>query len=431
MTHVPYVYNGDCLELIKTLASNSVDSGVMDPPYGLGSPPTPAQLTAIVRAWILGEPAPQVKGRGFMGKSWDAFVPAPAVWRETYRVLKPGAHVAIFGGTRTYDLVTLGLRLAGFEIRDTCAWIYGQGMTKGPEAGKAIDEHFGVLDQRPVLETVQLGAFQKGRGHGRNEDGSPIYTGIHAEKLELVNYDRTAPFTPEAELWNDWRTNLRPSLEPIIIARKPLEGTLAENLLKWGTGAINAGGCRLDRGDALGGLPANVMLDEDAAAELDAQVGNRRGMSGGGKHKTKKATVAGGGHDGHAGHIRNDNGGPSRFFYIAKATRAEREEGLENLPELKRTDGRQKPIDNPYQRQSARKNHHPTVKPRALIQYLQRLVTPPGGLTADWYTGSGTAAVAAILEGFRFIGAEADTTEGYMPIIHAKIAHALRTKGAS
>lgn len=384
------VIQGDCIESMRQMEDGSIDAIVTDPPYGL-SVQKPEHIAAAVGAWLAGETY-QHKGKGFMGKEWDAFVPGPEVWREALRVLKPGGHMVAFAGSRTVDLMGLAIRLAGFEIRDQLQWIYGSGFPKSTKKGALPG----------------------------------------------------------------WGTALKPAHEPIILARRPLIGTVAKNVTEHGTGGINVDGCRVAttpedlaklqastaaviakggvRGDSwknssdlsganpvpdAGRWPANVILDEEAGAMLDEQSGDRPGMSGGGKHRTRKQTIAGGGHDGDASHIRSDNGGASRFFYCPKASKAEREAGLEDFEYQRRTDGRESDIENPRLRTSERRNTHPTVKPIALMAWLVRLITPPGGIVLDPFCGSGSTGCAAVREGVTFVGLE--LSEEYVQIAEARI----------
>ena len=386
------ILSGDCIESLKRFPDNSVDAVVTDPPYGLSKEP---DMSEVLRHWLNGDDY-QHRGKGFMGKSWDSFVPGPAVWREVLRVLKPGGHVLSFFGTRTYDLGVIAMRLAGFEIRDQLAWMYGSGFPKSLDY--AAD---------PVESRKQ---------------------GRRVPKPEFVGH-------PQEE---GYGTALKPAQEPIVLARKPLVGTVAANVLTHGTGGINVDGGRV--GDQLmertasdgtfkssngsmsghntgrvkldsvrGRWPANVILDEAAGVLLDEQTGSlkggtaiRRNNTAGGETSYSKA---------HAPETPDlgygDSGGASRFFYCPKASKAEREKGLECFPVIAPTEV------------TGRKNTHPTVKPVALMRYLVRLITPPGGIVLDPYTGSGTTGIAAKLEGFRFVGLE--LSEEYCTIARARI----------
>lgn len=374
------VTHGDCLNELRNLPDNSIDAVITDPPYGLSNT-KPAQVADVLKAWVTGdtEAVPAKKG-GFMGKDWDSFVPPPAVWEECMRVLKPGGHMAVFAGARTQDLMGLSIRLAGFEIRDTLGWIYGSGFPKSMDVSKAIDKAAGaereVISERPAY------------GIGGN--------GILNGHSEGATAKVTAPATDAAKQWDGWGTALKPAIEPIILARKPLDGTVANNVLTHGVGGLNidasrvpsdeitgwggagAGGqtwnsenMRLGKdGDARpvqGRFPANVLLDEHAAKEMDEQ-----------------------------------SDGASRFFpvfkYQAKAPKKER-------PVVEREDGT--------------KVQHPTVKPLALMEWLVALITPPGGTVLDPFAGTGTTLQAAQNNGFSCIGIERD--QDYVQLINKRL----------
>lgn len=339
------VRQGDSLEVMRDIPDNSVDSVVTDPPYELG----------------------------FMGRSWDRSGIAYRVelWAEVLRVLKPGGHLLAFGGTRTYHRMACAIEDAGFEIRDCIMWLYGTGFPKSVDVSLAIDKALGAVRRTIRVPLQEVGNPKSIRGgHGVPGGDRPWM-----QRARERGYHETAsrePVTDEAARWQGWGTALKPAVEPIVLARKPLaERNLALNVMAWGTGALNIDGCRigLDGGagvyDTLAGAepkgrwPANVILDEVAAAMLDEQSG---------------VSVARGG--------VGDKGGASRFFYVPKTSVAERTHG-----------GR---VDNA----------HPTVKPLALMRYLVRLVTPPGGVVLDPFAGSGTTILAAVLEGFSAVGIE-------------------------
>ena len=436
------LYHGDCLEELKKIPDNSVDSIVTDPPYGLSNT-KPQQVADVLKAWVTGDTVsvPAKKG-GFMGKDWDSFVPPPAVWEECMRVLKPGGHMAVFAGARTQDLMGLSIRLAGFEIRDTLGWIYGSGFPKSMDVGKAIDKCDrrvkvlafidALLDDGHSLDELGEKAGipslsssyndWKNRGHNPEERSwDRLLAGLgisEKDGLEIVSRQRvklgggsaytfregnvrnwevkrTAPKTAEAQRWDGWGTALKPAIEPIILARKPLDGTVANNVLAHGVGGLNIDACRVStdedtsrtpsvvgdtsapmgRGIAMGGrghsagrFPANVLLDEHAAKEMDEQSGV----------------------------------GASRFFpvfkYQAKAPKKER-------PVIEKEDGT--------------KIQHPTVKPVALMEWLVTLLTPPNGVVLDPFAGSGTTLQAALNEGFDPIGVEQDVD--YIQLINKRL----------
>jgi site-specific DNA-methyltransferase (adenine-specific) len=389
-----------------------------------------------------------------MGKSWDSFVPPPAIWDECLRVLKPGGHLLAFAGTRTYDLMGISIRMAGFEIRDSIGWVYGSGFPKSLDVSKAIDKAAGA--EREVIGSKLTG---RALGGSNWRDGD-------AGGQEQVSV--TAPSTPEAQQWQGWGTALKPALEPIVVARKPLIGTVAENVLTHGTGGLNIDASRIGRKDGdvssggygNGGIgmgavgldqgegkdaqwqtstsgrwPANLILDEYTAELLDEQSGQSKSpktyVRGVGTLEGERVAYANIGEvAGTESQNYGDSGGASRFFYVAKASKRDRNEGLEELLETTASEMVDREPDSAGMnspragagRTSGAKNFHPTVKPTALMQYLIKLVTPPGGTVLDPFTGSGSTGKAAILEGFDFIGIE--LTEEYWPIIDGRLKHA-------
>lgn len=221
---------GDNLEALRKMADGSVDAVVSDPPYGL-SDHSPEDIAIALAAWLKGETYEHGKG-GFMGKGWDSFVPGPILWKECFRVLKPGGHLLAFAGTRTLDLMGMSLRLAGFEIRDGIAWLHGQGFPKSHDVSKALDKVAGTeFSERPA-EGV---GFMRPDGRG----------GYNVTRNRL---DRVGESSPEAQEWAGWGTALKPAFEPVVVARRPMMGTVAANVLAHGTGALNIDGCRLSWG---------------------------------------------------------------------------------------------------------------------------------------------------------------------------------------
>jgi len=401
------VRNGNNIEVIAKFPDNSVDSVVTDPPYELG----------------------------FMGKSWDSSGIAYNVelWQECLRVLKPGGHLLAFGGSRTYHRMVCAIEDAGFQIRDQIMWVYGSGFPKSLNISKAIDKVAGV--EGKVIGHTTSGKIL--RSNGQNE--RPYQQGQNR-----IEHAVTAPATLEAQQWEGWGTALKPAHEPIVMARKPLDGTVANNVLTHGTGSINIDGCRVGEGakkwvtprggiwstdsestselvdNPLGRFPANFIHDgSDEVTQLFPDTGKSTGGRIGKKSMGSVTNVPAGQFEaGDPGY--GDSGSAARFFYCAKAGKAERNAGLDGMPE-KRPDDRTTTGMGTFDEKGVAKqaNHHPTVKPLALMRYLVRLVTPPNGIVLDPFAGSGSTLVAATLEGFSSIGIE--ITEEYIPIIEARI----------
>jgi DNA modification methylase len=427
------VHIGSNLDVLPTLPDNSVDSIVTDPPYELG----------------------------FMGKKWDNSGIAYSVelWTECLRVLKPGGHLLSFGGTRTWHRIAVAIENAGFEVRDSIAWMYGSGFPKSLDVSKAIDKGTGENKQRqlkfvnwmrstgitakqindatgtqmsshyiglsqPAIATADL--FDKLRpylpevpqeierlvaertgiewtayknrevvGSKPSSLGGTVAAGernqefINQHKNKKV--DITAPSTPEAQQWEGWGTALKPAFEPIVVARKPLIGTVAENVLTHGTGALNIDGSRIGTETRYNSHAGNTNTGFTADDKrTDAGKGMFAGKSEGGSEvqgRWPTNVIL----DEYIVEMFEE----SRFFYCAKASKRDRNEGLETH------------------------NAHPTVKPTALMEYLIKLVTSPGGTVLDPFTGSGSTGKAAILQGFDFIGIE--LTEDYIPIIEGRL----------
>jgi DNA modification methylase len=540
------IKHGDCLEVMRGMADNSVDAIVTDPPYGLS----------------------------FMGKKWDYDVPSVEVWEECLRVLKPGGHLLAFAGTRTQHRMAVRIEDAGFEIRDMIAWVYGSGFPKSLDVSKAIDKAAGA-------EPIDLGQSPNWR-ESKRDNGQSMGSVPNEARI-------TAPATDAARKWQGWGTALKPSYEPVTVARKPLVGTVAENVLAHGTGALNIDGCRVEasegrplilsrsedstgilgnglNGSSHGGTttqgrwPANLIHDgsdevvgcfpETSGGNGKPRVrdggGSELGQSGGwnahenkpsesqqyadtgsaarffkcckftkddhewhhqlnngqaannaerlcgscetptaqglaetpisaskseasqatqvctgncvsctqspshandaeqtGSTGTTQTTPSHSTSCGYAPHaiegnisqerkavegVELDRGGAMRFLYNAKASKKDRDEGLEHLPEVARSSefGQLHPgtseSGNTTGNYLPRRNHHPTVKPTDLMRYLCRLVTPPGGTVLDPFTGSGSTGKAAVLEGFNFIGIEREAE--YVAIAEARIGEA-------
>ena len=427
------VYLGSNLDVLPTLPDNSVDSIVTDPPYELG----------------------------FMGKSWDSSGIAYSVelWTECMRVLKPGGHLLAFGGSRTWHRLAVAIEDAGFEMRDSIAWLYGSGFPKSMDISKALDKAAGA--EREVLGTrPALGAMSHNGPH----------SAFSNDPVARTEVSITAPATPEAIKWQGWGTALKPAFEPVVVARKPFKGTVASNVLEWETGGLNIDGSRIgtegggthcdkrdEQGNCLGHngtgkfsdtvhaqqldtpqgrWPANIILDPYTAELLDEQApaaGGGFGIRGKGG-----STYANG--VGFANTLAEtgqtvgygDSGGASRFFYVAKASKRDRNEGLDGLEGKQASYASDTRLHNngdgsPRNKEETTKNFHPTVKPTSLMEYLIKLVTPEGGTVLDPFTGSGSTGKAALLNDFKFIGIE--LTEEYLPIIEGRLKFAQQKEG--
>lgn len=389
-----FLYQEDCLVALQRFHADSIDACVTDPPYGLK----------------------------FMGKKWDYDVPHVEVWRQVFRVLKPGAHLLAFGGARTYHRMVVAIEDAGFEIRDQIQWLYGSGFPKSHNISKAIDKAAGKKrqvigrSQHPTLKNKDLLAEKNTAAHSNNEWSR--------------EWDITASATEAAEKWEGWGTALKPANEPICLARKPFPGTVANNVQVHGTGALHIDACRIAGEDVPmnrfvdgakpfgngagheyktvinteGRWPANVIMDEEAGALVDEQSGLSKSTGGRANNALRSDTrVYGRGKDNveHRDPGFGDYGGASRFFYCAKSNKKERSLGLDH------------------------ENPHPTVKPVSLMRHLVRLITPPGGIVIDPYMGSGSTGVAVMLEHFRFAGIEIDP-ESFADA-EARIQHAINS----
>lgn len=490
------IYWSHSVFVLMGMPSNSVDSIVTDPPYGLS----------------------------FMGKKWDYDVPSVQLWREALRVLKPGGHMLAFGGSRTYHRMVVNIEDAGFEIRDQIMWLYGSGFPKSLDVSKAIDKidanhkrreraleftawirstgitakqiddctdsdmasHYLTDKEQPSVatlamfdkmkhllpdppeyiyelmkqRTVESENFKRrpitGQQEGTDTKKQSMACPVAAQGIDKSTkhiFDITAPATEAAQQWDGWGTALKPAHEPICVARKPLTGTVAENVLKHGTGGLNIDACRIPgapwkwgtqtdltgsgygtkrpsegdihakdvESDPKDRFPANLILDSEAGAMLDRQSGELS-ICGGPKSTNHKDGMFG---IGQPGQIFNDSGGASRFFYCAKASKEDRDEGLEGMDYGRYSAmGYERGLGDAGEgmfkdRNPLKRNSHPTVKPTPLMQYLVRLVTPPGGTTLDPFMGSGSTGKGAVRENFKFVGIDNDKEN--IPLAIARI----------
>lgn len=418
------LYAGDCLDVLRELPDNSVDAVITDPPYGLGNT-TSAQVAETLGRWLGGQREFIPEGRGFMGRRWDAFVPPVAVWDECFRVLKPGGHLAAFAGSRTLDLMGLGVRLAGFDVRDSLFWINGNGFPKSRDLSESMEKYLAGDRQQagPSEDVYRVTGFLRAArdaaglknkdldqmfgtngmaGHWCSQGSQPAVPSVRqwgilkdrlgfSDELDTLVADLAATERPEDWGQGDgsekrflaslgpggtaggsqgWGTQLKPAHEPIWLARKPVKGSATANVRAYGTGGIHLDACRVQRdGDAEqdGRWPPNILLDPAASAELAATNGADAAAS------------------------------FPVFRYEPKASKSER------------------PRVNGVE--------HTTVKPLELMRWLCRLLTPPGGTILEPFAGSGTTLEAAALEHFQCIGIEREPD--YLPLIESRFAKPL------
>jgi len=408
------IFCGDCRDILPTLP-RLADACICDPPYGLK----------------------------FMGKGWDHGVPGVPYWKAVLNACKPGAHLLAFGGTRTFHRLACSIEDAGWEIRDCIMWVYGSGFPKSLDVSKAIDKAAGA--EREC--TREPGRILK-RGAAMDSIAS----------TERARFD--TPATDLARQWQGWGTALKPAWEPIILARKPLSGTVAANVLAHGTGGLNIDGCRVgtdaitttngkgfdgsfgggtnDNGGTVhqGRWPANLIHDgsDEVLAGFPVTGPSKASMRGVGLTGDDAKVYGKGDPEFNTSRGHNDSGGSaSRFFYCAKASKQDRDEGCESMPAVKsgmsngaqlHGEGYDKGQDIGLNRVIQRRNHHPTVKPTALMRYLVKLVSRPGHTILDPFSGSGSTGKAAILEARQFLGIELQPE--YVQIATARLSHAVK-----
>ena len=421
------LYQGNMLDMLEVIQANSIDSIVTDPPYELN----------------------------FMGKGWDNAGVSfqKETWEKCHEVLKPGGYLLAFGGSRTFHRIACAIEDAGFEIRDTIMWLYGSGFPKSMNIGLAVDKKNGI-------ESKIIGSAKSGVSSRAYQSEATTTAGQYEIK-EAQNE------------WKGWGSCLKPSFEPIIVARKPFKGSLVDNVIQYGVGGINIDECRvafengeenssiqrynstqqkgnngwqhINRGAnfnedtkksmQLGRFPANTILtydetdfDEVCGGFPYTKVGSGIKNPKGGAKSTFRSSTQNEGY-----YSPGSEGSASRYFYCAKASKRDRDEGLDNQEEVKVNDGRQTPIDNPFQRgETPRRNGHPTVKPTNLMQYLVRLVSPNGATILDPFNGSGSTGKAVMYENkdrkknYKYIGIE--LSEEYLRISKARIEYVINLK---
>lgn len=386
------ITNAECMAHLHTLPADSYHACICDPPYGLSKEP---DIREVLTHWLAGD-AYTHGGSGFMGKSWDSFVPGPELWREVFRVLKPGAYLMAFASTRTADLMSVSIRLAGFECHPFIAWVFGSGFPKATNLGKQIDKEAGVTRE---ITRERMGDVGMKSGKFKSE---------HTKTSQGVIDQKENPVTEAAQQWDGYfygKQSLKPALEPILFFQKPFEKRLsgAQNAIKWGCGAINVDRCRVGTedtrqrtggaiegsgwgtkegavsGSEIGRFPANLIHDGSLKTMAAFAEYGERGSGNGLETIRNQRLGSGGNAKGAATFTHGDTGTIACFFYCAKASRSEREAGIDGMPIKQMShDGREMPIENAYQRNESRvRNFHPTIKPLALTEYLAKLLLPP------------------------------------------------------
>lgn len=381
------IIHANNIDYLRTLKDNSVDSVVTDPPYGIS----------------------------FMGKKWDYDVPSVELWQEVFRVLKPGGHMLVACGTRTQHRMAVNIEDAGFEIRDIVAWVYGSGFPKSMDVSKALDKHLGA-------EREVIGKSDNARPNSKKENN--LYQAGTVGK----DFDLTEPSTDQAKQWQGWGTALKPSMELWTLARKPLNGTVAQNILEYGVGGLNIDATRIPLqenestwANEKGGDYENVL--EGFQRKNKSMFANKAPSSGSDLGRYPANFIHDGSEEVEKLFPLENEESPSRFFYVAKASQEERNFGLYDFEEKRHADRNKDDGvggDNPRNRSNKpKKNIHPTVKPIELMRYLVRMITPPNGICLDPYLGSGTTAIACEMEKFNYIGIELD--EQYVEIAKARV----------
>ena len=447
------LYQGNMLDMLEVIEPNSIDSIVTYPPYGLTSITKRFGKENSAECQYGKDGSFQRLSKGFMGKEWDGSGIEYNIdtWKKCYEVLKPGGYLLAFGGSRTFHRIACAIEDAGFEIRDTIMWLYGSGFPKSMNIGLAIDKKNGV--ESKVVGKGKSGNTSKAFNDYQYRIDEGIYSTSGSYEIKEATNE-----------WQGWGTALKPSFEPIIVARKPFKGSLVDNVIEYGVGGINIDECRVEptkeyldskgnestkksgsiygfsnydnlhiraNPNELGRFPANTILTYDETDFDEVCGGFPQSKSKGAfpKKINGKSNITFRSDEERENRIElNDSGSASRYFYCAKASKKDRDDGLDNQEEVKVNDGCQTPIDNPYQRgETPRRNSHPTVKPTELMQYLVRLVTPNGGTILDPFNGSGSTGKAVMYENkernknYKYIGIE--LTEEYLPISKARIEY--------
>ena len=389
------IINGDCIEEMQKLIDQGVhvDAVVTDPPYHLQSIVDRFGKTSLSdntktseRARARGDGYARMSAGGFMGQEWDGGDVAfrAETWRLAWELLKPGGHLLAFSASRNYHRMAVAIEDAGFEIRDQMMWLYGSGFPKSHNIGKNVDKTLG--NDREVIGTIERGSVEKAIGKGAGYTADPA----NQNNKAMFGYG-TETVTKGNTEWEGWGTALKPAHEPIAVGRKPIsESTVAKNVLKHGTGAINIDASRVESDeDVEGRFPANIMHDgSDVVQDIFPKNKNTRHMS---YKRSGGDFIDGIPNQEEKSWFVTEEGSAARYFYCPKVSKKERGEN----------------------------NKHPTVKPQELMKYLVRLVTPKGGTVLDPFMGSGSTGMAAKDLGFDFIGIE--KSEDYFKICQERI----------
>ena len=366
------IHHGDCLEVLKTLPSDAFDSVVTDVPYGLSQATNDHEfIMKVLQAWLTGNDI-TTKATGYAGEKWDGLCPSPNVWREVFRVLKPGGHMAVFAAPRTDDLVKIALRIAGFEIIDTISFVVKGGFPKGVDMGRALEQRYRKSGYVPPNDHRDI------KSSFRNLRGSAFAKSLKREATpQRITTEIMQPSHPTACKWSDYHSHLKQAFQPITIARKPIWNNVQDNLIRYQVGALNIGATRIPVAENDNRLVSSQVPDASKLGRYPCNIVGDLGAE-------------------NAAHFFNP-------YYIGSRTMPKERDRYMPAGEV---------------------NNHPTTKPIELLEWLIRLVTPVGGKVLDPYAGSGTTGIAAVRQGYQFVGIEIDSN--YASIANKRITECKR-----